>query len=102
MSNPLSDLIVSIETWGAGALAGIEKLGIGIIAKFTSDQFSAITDAATAYKEAKLAGKSDADCWNAAYVVLGKDEAAAISNAELGLADAIIEIMGTPPALPSQ
>lgn len=101
MSNPLSEIITALENWGQNALAGGEKLLIGIAAKFTSDQFSAITDAATAYKTALSNGSSATDAWNAAYAVLGKDESAAIANAELGLADALIEILGSAPTLPT-
>jgi len=95
----IGQVIAGLETWGENALIGGETLLMGIATKFGAAQVSTIVDAAKAYRAALAAGKSATDAWNAAYVVLGSDEAAAIAEAQLGLADALIELLGGVPTL---
>lgn len=95
----ISGVISGLENWGAGAVAGFEKLAVGIVAKWTGSQFQTLTDAGNAFKTTVQGGGSSTDAWNAAYAVLAKEEAASFTEAELGLVDAVIEILGTAPSL---
>jgi hypothetical protein len=92
-------ILGTLEGWGENALVAGEKLLFGIGATFTEAQFGAIKDAAVKFKQVKTAGGTATDAWNAAYAVLGQDESVAFSEAELGLADAIISIFSVTPNL---
>lgn len=92
-------ILGTIESWGENALASGEKLLFGIGITFTEAQFGAIKDAASKYKAVLTAGGTATDAWNAAYAVLGADESVAFTEAELGLADAIITIFSVNPNL---
>lgn len=93
----IGSTIAGLETWGEDALVGGEKLLVGIATKFGAAQISTLVAAATAYRNTLAAGGTATAAWNAAYAVLGQDESAAIAEAELGLADAIIELLGSVP-----
>lgn len=93
-------ILGTIESWGENALASGEKLLFGIGITFTESQFGAIKDAASRYKAVLTdSGGTATDAWNAAYAVLGADESVAFTEAELGLADAIITIFSVNPNL---